>query len=142
MAHLPIPEVADAGRYAEPRASYGRPSDPDVVHRERLSVVQAWTHVMAALLTASGPDEVFREADRVTLAVKLTGGWPPYRELLLARTPVVTEPTTRVVYARRLRALWALRTRRPGDAPEVRLRSEGAPRASISRAEARRNGLL
>ncbi len=142
MAHLPIPEVADAACCAEPRALYGRPLGRDAVHRERLSAVQGWTHVMAALLMASGPDEVFREADRVRPAVELTGGWPPYRELLLARTPVVTELTTRVAYARRLRALWALWTGRPGDAPAVRLRGEGTARVSNSRAEAQWNGLL
>jgi hypothetical protein len=38
------------------------------------------------------------------MARRLTGGWPPYRELLLARTPEVTGHTTRAAYAMRLLA--------------------------------------
>ncbi|MEU3554116.1 hypothetical protein [Streptomyces fragilis] len=135
MAHLPIPSPAEAAGRTNPGA---RRSTPGALPRERVSAVHAWTHVMAALLLASRPDDGFGEADRVELARQLTGGWPPYRELLLARTPALAAPTTRAAYARRL---LALKAGRPGDPPVARP-ARPAARIPGPRAEARRNGLL
>lgn len=116
----------------------GHTTADDPVTRERAATIRALTQIMADLLLAADPGEVFVEYERLRLVRRLTGGMSPYRELLTAATPPVTEPTFRGLYGTLLQRLDS----RPSAATPARVPPPRRAPLTAARAEARRNGLL